>query len=179
MAKLATIEGAKQPPPGIVEESRGATICVGLFLVLLAIGLAYALLAVWPSSTVELGRTVWLGLSEAVGLKIAAICGAIGSFVHVATSFASFAGNRTLRRSWVSWFLLRPTIAAALALVAYFVMRSDLLFAFPLGLEVSPFGIAALAGIVGLFSKQATDFVAVVCNTAFNSGNDAERAHKL
>jgi len=179
MAKLTTAESAKQAPHGSVDDNRGATSCVGLFLVLLAVGLAYALLEVWPSSTVELGRTVWLDLSETVGLEIAAICGAIGSFVHIATSFASFAGNRTLRRSWVSWFILRPAIAAALALIAYFVMRSDLLFKLPLGLEVSPFGIAAVAAVVGLFSKQVTDFLGVICNTALNSGNDAERSHKL
>jgi len=156
-----------------------ATFSVGLFLFSLAIVLAYLLLTVWPTSTVEEGRTVWLNLTESTALAIAMICGALGSYVHVATSFASFAGNRSLEPSWVWWFLLRPAIGAALALITYFLMRSGFLLDGPLGEVVSPFGIAAVSACVGLISKQAVDKMRNISDTAFNTAQDAERNDKL
>jgi hypothetical protein len=43
------------------------------------------------------------------------------------------------------------------------------------------YGIAAISGLVGLFSKQATDKLREVFDTAFrvNKGGDSERADNL
>ena len=155
------------------------TLVVGFFMMGLAGFLGYALLTVWPSSSVEKGVVVWLGLTENIGLSIAMIAGALGSFIHVATSFTSFAGNRSLSASWVWWFILRPPMGAAIALIAYFVLRSGLLFDGQLGVQVSPLGIAALGGIIGLFSKQIIDKLRSVADTTFNTPQDENRADKL
>lgn len=155
------------------------TFVVGLFMIATAFALAYLLLKTWPSSANEGGQTVWINLTESVALSITMICGALGSYVHVATSFASFAGNRSLRPSWVWWFVLRPAIGAALALMIYFIMRSGFLLDGPLGEVVSPFGIAAVSAITGVFSKQAIDKLKNISDTAFNSSQDAERFDKL
>lgn len=45
----------------------------------------------------------------------------------------------------------------ALALIFYFVIRGGLLSTGVQPNETSPFGIAAVAGLVGMFSKQTTD----------------------
>jgi hypothetical protein len=46
--------------------------------------------------------------------------------------------------------------------------------------DVSPFGVSAVAGMVGLFSKQATDKLREVFDTLFRAatGGDAERKNK-
>ncbi len=155
------------------------TLVVGIFMMGLAGFLGYALLTVWPSSSVEKGVVIWSGLTENIGLSIAMIAGALGSFIHVATSFTSFAGNRSLSASWVWWFILRPPMGAAIALLAYFVLRSGLLLDGQLGVQVSPFGIAALGGMIGLFSKQIIDKLRSVADTTFNTPQDENRADKL
>lgn len=165
---------------GVAASGSGSvTFLVGAFTFMMAAALAYWLLSAWPTSTVESGVVVWIGFTESIGLQIAMICGALGAFVHVATSFASFAGNRSLRPSWVWWFLLRPAVGAAMALMFYFVLRSGLLLDGPLGHAVSPFGVAAASALVGLFSKHLVDKLRVVSDAAFNSGNDTERHDKL
>lgn len=172
--------------PRVRRETSGAaagggsvTFLVGVFTFMLAALLAYWLLAAWPTSTVEAGKVIWIGFTESIGLQIAMICGALGAFVHVATSFASFAGNRSLKPSWVWWFLLRPAVGAAMALIFYFVLRSGLLLDGPLGLAVSPFGVAAMSALVGLFSKHLVDKFRMISDAAFSSGNDTERHDKL
>ena len=172
---------AEQKGPGRAAHylSGRETLAIGFFMVFTAVFLAYMLLEIWPGSRVTDGLVVWIGLTETSGLAIAMIAGALGAFVHIATSFASYAGNRTLTSSWVWWFLLRPTVGAALALMAYFIVRSGLLLDGGLGTNITPFGIAALSGIVGLASKQIVDKLRTVSDTAFNTENDVARIDKL
>jgi len=172
----------------IAENSRGRaaqflsgreTLVVGIFMLALSAFLAAALLYVWPSSASEGGKVVWMGLTETTGLAIAMVTGALGAFIHVATSFSSYAGNRSISSSWVWWFLLRPPVGAALALIAYFILRSGLLLDGALGQQVTPFGIAALGGIIGLASKQIIDKMRTVADTTFNTTEDDQRSDKL
>ena len=62
-------------------------------------------------------------------LAIVATAAAIGSFVHIATSFAKFIGTGTFDARWLWWYTLRIPIGAALALVVYFAIRGGLLTA--------------------------------------------------
>ena len=151
----------------------------GTFLLAVAAGLVAGLLYAWPSSGADSGVTVWFGLTEASALVIAGLAGALGAFIHAATSYASFAGNRTLRATWVWWFMLRPLIGAVLGVVSYFLLRSGMLGEGALGVSVSPFGIAALAAICGLVSKQLVDKIRNVLDTALDSNGDAERTDRL
>jgi hypothetical protein len=155
-------------------------LIVGFFMVVLAAVLAYLLLKVWPASEVRTAqKVVWVNLTEDTALAIAMIGGALGSFVHIATSFASYVGNRRLAPSWIWWFLLRPPLGAALALIAYFIMRSGFLLDGALGVQVSPFGIAALGGVVGLASKQIVDKFRTVADETFHTELDEQRTDKL
>jgi hypothetical protein len=69
-----------------------------------------------------------------------------------------------------------------LALVFYFVIRGGLLSVNGGADTISPYGVAAVAALVGLFSKQATDKLAEVFTTLFRTqkgeGDDA-RADKV
>ncbi len=157
----------------------GITFLVGLFIFTLSLCMAYWLVDIWPTSEAVGKIVVWNGFTESIALQITMICGAIGAFVHVATSFASFAGNRSLRASWAWWFVLRPVVGAAMALIFYFILRSGLLLDGPLGEAISPFGVAAASALVGLFSKHLVDKIRTVSEAAFNTNQDSERHDKL
>ncbi|MFG2822183.1 hypothetical protein ACGFX4_22475 [Kitasatospora sp. NPDC048365] len=89
----------------------------------------------------------------------------LGSFVHAATSFATYAGKHSLVRSWVPWYLLRSGIGAALAVMVYFLLRGGLFAGGTEGNATNPYGFAGVAGLCGLFSKQATDKLREVFDT--------------
>ncbi|GAA2749657.1 MULTISPECIES: hypothetical protein [Kitasatospora] len=97
----------------------------------------------------------------------------LGSFVHAATSFASYAGKRSLVRSWVPWYLLRAGIGAALAVLVYFLLRGGLFANGTDGNATNPYGFAGIAGLCGLFSKQATDKLREVFDTILSTKDEA------
>jgi hypothetical protein len=116
------------------------------------------------------------------------LAGAIGSYVHAASSFVDYLGNRTIISSWVWWYLLRPFIGMMLALIFYFVFRGGFVTAgVNSGVDaaanfINPFGVAALAALVGMFSKVAADKLNEVFTTLFRPApgqGDATRGDKL
>jgi hypothetical protein len=55
------------------------------------------------------------------------IAGMLGSFVHGATSLADYAGNNNFNKNWTWFYLLRPVIGMALALVFILSFEADFL----------------------------------------------------
>ncbi len=108
------------------------------------------------------------------------VAGALGSYIHSATSFADYVGNRKFAKSWIWWYALRPFVGISLALIFYFVIRAGFLTG---GADdVSPYGVATLAALAGMFSKQATDKLEEVFTTIFRPApgkGDAKRGDKL
>lgn len=154
---------------------------LGLYHVLMILLLVYILIKVWPTNPQgENGKTVaessinLFGLPILMGgesglLILVIVAAALGSYIHSATSFVSYVGNKSLVMSWAWWYILRPFIGVALALVFYFVIRGGLLSAGTGAGDVSIYGITAIAGLVGMFSKQATDKLGEVFNTLFRA----------
>jgi hypothetical protein len=109
--------------------------------------------------------------------------GALGSLVHCITSFADYVGNRTLKRSWVWYLLLRTPVGIALALVFYLVLRGGLVApTLPEGgstTMLNPYGFAAVAALAGMFSKQATDKLSEIFDTLFHTNKPVARADPL
>lgn len=179
-------------PAGIVAALANTIRALGLYHLAFAIGLATVLFQLWPERMGKEGGwlPIYLPLTDPerlIGddarlLLIVLVTGALGSCVHAATSFASYVGNRRLVLSWAWWYLLRPFIGGALALIFYFVLRGGLLATAASASDMSPFGIAAMAGLAGMFSKQATDKLREVFDNLFRTaegqGDDA-RADKL
>jgi hypothetical protein len=97
------------------------------------------------------------------------LVGALGSYVYAVTSFATYAGNRTLTFSWLWWYLLRPFIGGPLALIFYFVIRGGFLSTGADAGSLSLYGIAGLSALVGMFSKNAIDKLQEVFETMFRS----------
>ncbi|HEY2068785.1 MAG TPA: hypothetical protein VGG48_04460 [Rhizomicrobium sp.] len=105
--------------------------------------------------------------------------GALGSFIHAATSLADYVGNREASNSWVVWFFLRPFIGSALALVFYLALRGGLLSGTTSATSLNVYGFAGLSAVSGMFSKQATDKLREVFDTLFRTkagdGDDARK----
>jgi hypothetical protein len=127
---------------------------------------------------------LWTTLEERLILLVV-VAGALGSYIHSATSYADFRGNRQFGPSWLLWYILRPFIGVSLALVVYFAIRGGLLSVVLNGGEandatkINPFGIAAISGLTGMFSKQAADKLAEVFSTLFKSQGDNSRKDSL
>jgi len=102
-------------------------------------------------------------------LLLVMVVGALGSFIHVVSSFGDFVGNRRLKRSWIWWYLLRPYVGMPLAVLFYFVIRAGFLSSGVSAGEVNRFGIAAIAGLVGMFSVKATDKLKELFDTLFKT----------
>lgn len=151
----------------------------GVYLIVLNLVLVYALLRLWPGQVplradhlhVALIPGVWeIELwTEVRFLALVAVAGALGSYIHLATSFADYLGNRQFVKSWTWWYVLRPFIGSALALSVYFAARGGLVSGGAGAGDLSPYGITALAGLTGMFSKQATDKLREVFENLFKT----------
>ena len=144
------------------------TTLLGVPLLILGAAIVYGLIRVWPAVTAATAEKPkdteisFFGLSYTASADTAMIllvvfASALGSYVHAATSFGDYVGNRMLMRSWTWWYLLRFWIGSAIALLFYFALRGGFLTAGGSGADLNPYGIAALSGMTGLFSKQASD----------------------
>lgn len=176
---------AKEKELEVREAGIWAIIGLGLYFVILTAFFLYLVIEIWPAGESETVSICLFGLKEIpVGnelrlIFIVALMGALGSLIHLMTSFATYIGNRQLMRSWVWWFILRPFIAMPLALIFYFVVRGGF-FTVSSGTEpISTFGIAGLAGLVGMFSKQAIDKLREVFENLFKTTQPDKRADKL
>ncbi len=193
-------ENADQPTPG---GSTGSTKgderpsplqirILGIGLASLAVALAFLLVCIWPTFGnttpgdapvfITFFKTLKPGLETTADvqlLMLVMVAGALGSFLHTATSFTDFVGNDKLTRSWLWWYLMKPFIGMGLAVIFYLVIRGGFLSGGTEAGKVNIYGIAALAGLTGMFSKQATDKLGEVFTTLFQTkpgeGDDARK----
>ncbi len=170
--------------------STTATTVLGLFLLADVVFVCGALVTLWPVvlTTVEPGAGVtatarwspfglgeWSLTADTAMLLAVVVCSALGSFVHAATSFATYVGNRRLYASWLWWYLLRAGIGVALALLVYLLLRGGLFAGSSGAGATNPYGFSGIAGLCGLFSKQATDKLREICDTLLSTTGDGDR----
>lgn len=188
---------SKEPPPVqpgnpvIDPVSSQGVIFLGLLFLALAVVIFYALVASWPVQTEKAFEDFYLfgmgpiKMSSDSRLFLMVICaGALGSLLHTLTSFADYVGNRQLSKSWVWWFIMRPPMGVALALLFYLVLRGGLIVP---NLQsgqtppqvLNPYGFAALAALAGMFSKQATDKLREIFETVFTPQKPVNRSDPL
>ncbi|MFZ0705819.1 MAG: hypothetical protein WAM71_09480 [Candidatus Korobacteraceae bacterium] len=162
-------------------------VLFGVYMIAMEVLLIYVLVKIWPdqipadksANMVSLFRHPLAMSLERRFLLIVIVVGALGSYIHAATSFADFIGNRTFVKSWSWWYLLRPFIGVALAILVYFGVRGGLVSASTGADSLSPYGVAAIAGLAGLCSRQATDKLREVFETLFKTDHPPDRDHKL
>ncbi|MEP6976600.1 MAG: hypothetical protein ABI948_00950 [Thermoleophilia bacterium] len=117
-------------------------------------------------------------LAETALIVLTAVMGGIGATVFIAVSFSDYVGNKRFERSWLWFYLVRFFVGPALAVIFYFTLRGGFLATSSSGSDINPYGVAAMAGLVGLFSKQAGDKLHQVFDALFQvdaSHGDAAR----
>jgi hypothetical protein len=105
-----------------------------------------------PALITIFGQPIW---DEVRLLLMVILAGALGSLVHTVRSVYWYVGNRQLKWSWVIKYVLQPFAGSALAMIFYVVVRGGFFSPQTTPENTSPFGFAALAALVGLFSEQA------------------------
>ncbi|MBV9286945.1 MAG: hypothetical protein JO288_03840 [Hyphomicrobiales bacterium] len=172
----------------------GSTNILGLYFILLTALTFYVLVATWPvvdphgPELFQGGRVFrleWTGSADLRLFVTVAAAGALGSLVHCLTSFADYVGNRSLKQSWVWYLILRTPIGMAPAVLIYMVLRGGLIA--PLAESaggraatvLNPYGLAAIAGMAGMFSKQATDKLSELFDSLFRTSKPVTRADPL
>ncbi|HMD87354.1 MAG TPA: hypothetical protein VKO18_21915 [Terriglobia bacterium] len=124
----------------------------------------------------------WGSMSRDIDLVLLVLlAGALGSFLHSARSFADFVGNKRMAGSWAWWYLLHPFMGAIMALVFYAAVRGGFLAitggATPS--DLNPYGVTAIAALVGMFSNQATQKLADVFDVLFKPSSGKELKNSL
>jgi hypothetical protein len=79
--------------------------------------------------------------------------GILGGSTYGLASITTWIGNNKYERSWTLWYVSRPIIGGALALIFYFLLRAGLVGGFPI--NVGDFGFAAISIIIGLLTTTA------------------------
>jgi hypothetical protein len=152
-------------------------LAVAVPLALLAIVLIVVLVQAWPAGPAKLGeapptsKTVHLfgwthRLSRETCLFVIVLAaGGIGGVVHALRSLYWYVGNRTLRRSWLMMYFILPIIGAALGMVVYMVLRGGLTSPTGGSADINPYGVTAIAALVGLFSQETAEKLRAVFET--------------
>lgn len=139
---------------------------------------ALALKVDQPRQPLKVWGQEWPLTQEVQLLLLVLLAGAMGSYVHALKSIADFIGNRTAMASWSWWYVSRPFLGAAMALIFYWVLRGGLLAGTLADARVvNPFGAMAVAALVGMFADKATQKLAEIFETLFKA--EERRSGKL
>jgi hypothetical protein len=153
-------------------------VLTALYLIILSILLVVAIIQFWPSSAVTRSsvepvlRTSFLCwtcylTNEGRLLLIVVLAGALGGQVRSLRSLAWYVGNKQLKRSWLSQYILTPFVGAILALVSYFIIRGSFCPANSTVQQINIFGFVGLASLVGIASEPIALKLKQVTNTLF------------
>lgn len=187
----ATGEAAAEPTVEVDKVGMDSTErnVVGTSLALAMVLLMAHLIAIWPaviSATATEPRSaktpLLFGLvhttftPDVVLIAMVLIVGSVGAFVATMRRFMTYARRDELTRRDAWSYLMRPMQGAALALIVYFTLRGGYLGQDQTA-RVNPYGVATLAGLVGLFTRHAVDRLTAVFDTLF--GKPQEDAHPV
>jgi hypothetical protein len=117
-------------------------------------------------------------VSEISLLLLVLIVGALGACLHALTSLSEYVGTKKFKESWALWYILRPFVGATLSILFYFVVRGGL-FDQSRATGGKFYGLIALAGLVGLFSKQALYKLSDLFDVLFKSEKEDKLGNKL
>ena len=105
-------------------------------------------------------------------LALVAVAGFLGNMIHIATSFTTFIGAGSFKKSWILWYTVKPVTAAALAVTFYFVLRGGFLNYSADAAGLNLYGVLTVAILAGLFTDRATLKLAEVFDVVFSVKKD-------
>jgi len=132
-------------------------LLTAVYLILLSILLVIAMVQSWAFSISD----------EAHLLLIVVLAGALGGQVRSLRSFAWYVGNKELKRSWLTQYILTPFVGAILAIVSYFIIRGAFCPADSTVQQINIYGFAGLATLVGIASEPIALKLKQVADTLF------------
>jgi len=100
-------------------------------------------------------------------MVIVVLAGALGGILHSLRSIAWYVGERQLRWSWILFYVSLPFVGAILSLLFYLLIRGGLITPEGSSKDINPYGMAAIAGLVGLFTSQAAQMLLRVFSNLF------------
>lgn len=161
----ANTEMGEPPVVGRPATAAEALLITG-YLLALAMLLVVALVQVWPGPTPAGGTgpsstrvllLFWsMEVSDEVRLLLLVIfTGAMGGILHALRSVAWYIGEQQLKRNWLPTYITQPFVGSTLAFLFYLVVRGGFFSPQASFQQTSPFGFAAMAGLIGMFSPQA------------------------
>jgi len=110
---------------------------------------------------------------DQVFFLVALWAGILGGTAHGLSSLMDFRGSRRLFSSWTLWYFCQPIMGGIMAVIFYIALRAGLVSNTGATNVLSPFGVAAMSTLVGLFTDSATTKLADVFRTLFSSTNKA------
>ncbi|GGL83691.1 hypothetical protein GCM10010129_29220 [Streptomyces fumigatiscleroticus] len=178
--------GAAGPAAGQVAErtsvgaefaTRGDIVLLAGVMLAFTVGIATTLVQAWPppaaatdpvpERAAHVRILFWTPglLRDARLFLVVLTAGGLGALIHTLRSLYEYVGNRRLKRSWVLMYTLEPFVGAVLALVVYLVLRGGLTTTMASSAEINPYGVAAVAALVGMFSRQTVQKLLAVFDT--------------
>jgi hypothetical protein len=117
-------------------------------------------------------------IREQVLITVSLVFGTLGASIHGLTSLSIWLSSKKFKRTFLFWYLTRPQIGAALALVVYLLLRATLLGPSVVALDksalINGFGVAGLSALVGLMTPQITRKLRDVFDQFFRIGKPEE-----
>lgn len=162
---------AARTSPGTIVISAIVTISIAVVLVLL-----YALWKFWPTEAILAASAPQpvhiFGITRTVSTEIrlfviVAISGALGGLMHSTRSVAWYVGHGGLRWRWIPYYVVTIVLGAGLASVFYLVVRGGVFTGKATSGDVNPYGFAAIAALVGLFTEEALNMLKRVAQEVF------------
>jgi len=133
-----------------------------------------------PTARLKLGWYQPYITREIQLLLIVLVAGGLGCLIHGLKSIAVFIGNRIAISSWFWWYITRPLLGMAMAMVFYALLRGGFLAGTPSDAKViSPFGVLGIGALVGMFTDKAIGKLAEIFDLLFRSKADDATKDKL
>lgn len=162
VASFGASESEVHGPPATAVEG----VLVTAYLLLFAGMLIWALVQLWPGptpaggpvpTTTDVALLVFMvNISDEVRLLLLVVfTGALGGIIHAVRSVTWYIGQQELRRNWLLTYIAQPFVGSTLAFLFYLVVRGGFFSPQASFQQTSPFGFAAMAGMIGMFSPQA------------------------
>jgi putative Ig domain-containing protein len=131
--------------------------------------------AVLPTGELSLLGRIFPISREVHLLLLVLVAGGLGSYVHSIRSLADYIGNRKLLASWFWFYFTKPFIGMAVALMFYAAIRGGFVAGSPADVKsVNPFGVFAIAAMVGMFVDKAGDKLADIFDALFKAADKRE-----
>lgn len=157
-----------------------AAVFIFFYVTAVSAAVVWGIVTFWPNTPVpEVVETSYFGVHKEVSgellmLIITLLTGALGGTLHAIRSYFFWVGRREFSKDYTSWYLLKPIAGSFAAFIFYLVVRGGF---FTPGTSIegaSPYGFAALAGLVGLFSDQAVEKLKEVAENLFTKPKEIE-----